>query len=87
MQCRASKVCFLQFCIFLTCPCGEQACDPPRHPKWNISIKSKVVCVKTSCVKGIAGNSIQARDIEIFFWVYHINCACLFTKPFFFWPS
>ena len=50
-------------------------------------MESKVIGVKTLCVTGIAGHSIQAGDIIIYLWGFHVHFSWFFINFIIFWPS
>ena len=86
-RCSASKVCYLHFFIFPRVHLGSSACSLPKHPKWSPSVQSKVIDVKTRCVKVIVGDSIQAGDIDLYFWGFQVSFSCFFINFTIFWPS
>ena len=77
----------LHFSIFPHAHWGSNASNLPWAPKWTPSVESKVHGTKTSCVKGIAGYSIQAGDIVIYLWGYQVHSACFFFNFPIFGPS
>ena len=64
-RCVGSKVCILQFSIFLCAHLGSSARNLSRRPKWSTYVGSKVIGVKSMGVEGLVGCTIQSEDIII----------------------
>ena len=79
MRCEQG-VFFLQYSIFACAHLGGSARDLRKHPKWSTYVESKVIGVKSSCLKGLVANSIQAEDIIIYLCSFQGTFACLFAN-------
>ena len=64
---------------------GSGASNLPWHSKWTPSVESKGHGNKKKCVKGIAGYSIHARDIKIFFLGISSPFCVFFHQFYDFW--
>ena len=86
-RCVGSKVCILQFSVFSCAHLGSGARDLATRPKWSTYVVSKVIGVKSLCLKGLVDNSIQAEDIIIYLCSFQGTFACLFANIAVFCPS
>ena len=75
------------FFIFQDAHLRSYASNLPWHPKWTPSVQSNVHGTTTLCVKGIAGNSIQAGATVIYLWAFPVHSACFFINFPIRWPS
>ena len=48
-------------------------------------MQSNAISVKSYCVKGSAGYSIQAGDITTYLWEFQVHFSCFFHQCFSFW--
>ena len=86
-RCVGSKVCVLQFSIFSCAHLGSSARDLSKRPKWSTYVESKVIGVKSLCVKGLVDYSIQAEDIIIYLCAFQGTFGCFFANIAVFCPS
>ena len=63
-------MCVLQFSIFSCAHLGSSARDLSKRPKWSTYVESEVIGVKSLCLEGLVGYSIQAEDIIIYLCTY-----------------
>ena len=79
-RCVGSKVCVLQFSIFSCAHLGSSARDLSKRPKWSTYVESKVSGVKSLCLEGLVGYSIQAKDIIIYLCAFQGTFGCFFGQ-------
>ena len=85
-RCVRSKVCVLQFSIFSCAHLGSSARNLSKRPKWSTYVESKVIGVKSLCLKGLVDYSIQAKDIIIYLCAFQGPFGCFFANIAVFWP-
>ena len=86
-QIIGGKVCVLQFSIFSCAHLGSSAGDLSKRPKWSTYVESKVIGVKSLCLKGLIDYSIQAEDIIIYLCAFQGTFRCFFANIAVFCPS
>ena len=77
-RCVGSKVCVSQFFLFSCAHLGSSACTLSKRPKWSTYVESKVIGVKSLCLKGLVDYSIQAEDIIIYLCAFQGTFGCFF---------